>query len=114
MSGGVFDANKTYNDDQSAVADVLNAGTGVQGAITVGALATEAKVGASPLTGRKCVTVHNNSNSTIYWGYTNAVTTSTGTPIFKDQQINFAVGDGQAIFLIAAGAGNNVRVTEGA
>jgi len=114
MSGGVFDANKTYNDDQSAVADVLNSGNGVQGSVTVGTSFAEAKVGASRLTGRKSLTVFNNSNATIYWGYTNAVTTSTGTPIFKDQQVEFAVGDAQGIFLIAGSAGNNVRVTEGA
>lgn len=114
MSGGVFDANKTYNDDQSAVADVLNSGNSVEAAITVGTSSVEAKVGASRLTGRKALSVFNNSNSTIYWGYTSGVTTSSGTPIFKDQQIVFAVGDGQSVYLISGSAGNNVRITEGA
>ena len=114
MSGGVFDSNKTYNDDQSAVADIVNSGNSLEGFITVGASPSEAKVGASRLIGRKSLTVFNNSNTTIYWGYTNGVTTSTGTPIFKDQQVSFAVGDGQSVYLIAGSEGNNVRVTEGA
>lgn len=113
MSGFYSDANKNYNDDQSAVADIINSGNGVEGFITVSTISTEAKVGASRLAGRKSLTIFNNSSSTMFWGYTNAVTTATGTPIFKDQMIQFEVGDSQSIFLISGSAGNNARITEG-
>lgn len=112
--GGIIDDDKSYSDDQSAVADILNAGTGVQGALTVGTSAVEVKVGGSRLEGRKSVTVQNESNSIIYWGYTSGVTTASGTPIQKKQFMSWAVGDNQTIYLIAGSAGNNTRITEGA
>ena len=110
--GGISDSNKTYNDDQTAVADVLNI-EGTQGTLTVGTTAVEVKVGVNKLTGRKTVTLFNNSNSTIYWGYTNVVTTSNGTPIFKNQTIIWNVGDSLSIYVIAGNANNNTRITEG-
>lgn len=91
--------------------DALNAG-GTQGAITVGTSAVEVKVGASALTNRKLVTLHNNSNATFYWGYTSGVTTSTGTPIFKDQVMFWAAKSSAPIYVITGSAGNNGRVTE--
>lgn len=91
--------------------DALNAG-GTQGAITVGTSAVEVKVGASALTNRKLVTLHNNSNATFYWGYTSGVTTSTGTPIFKDQVMFWAAKSSAPIYVITGSAGKNGRVTE--
>lgn len=111
---GLNDSNSTYGLDQNKTADVLNDGTGIQGAIAVTNTAIEAKVGASPLPNRKSVTVYNNGNQTIYWGYTNAVTTLTGTPIAKKQSVEFAVGDGQSVWLIASSGSQNVRITEAA
>lgn len=95
-------------------ADLINEGTGVQAAITVSTTAIEAKVGASPLSNRKLLTVYNNSNQTIYWGFTSGVLTTTGTPIVKGQQASWDVGDNQSIFLIASTGSNDVRITEGA
>ena len=95
------------------VSDISNNG-GLQGSITVGTSAIQAMVGVSPLSSRKNLTVFNNSSSDIYWGYTNAVTTSTGTPLFKNQLIDFQVGPSTTVWLIAGSAGNNVRVTENA
>lgn len=103
--------DKTYYDDQSAVADILSQG-GVQATLTVGTSAVEVKVGGSPLEGRKEVTLFNNSNSILYWGYTNGVTTSTGTPIFKKQFITWTVSNTQPIYVIAGSASNNTRITE--
>lgn len=94
-------------------ADISNNG-GTQGALTVGTSAVEAKVGASPLANRKTLTVHNNSNSTIYWGYTSGVTTANGTPLYKDQFAVWDVGPGTSVYLIAGSAGNETRVTENA
>jgi len=95
------------------VADKSNAG-GVQGALSVGTSAVEAKVGASALTDRATLTIYNNSNSVIYWGYTSGVTSSNGTPILKREFLTFEVGPSTSIFLIAASAGNDVRITESA
>lgn len=85
---------------------------GLQASLTVGTSAIELKVGANKLALRKSATLFNNSNSTIYWGYTNGVTTSNGTPIFKNQFVEWPVSDQVSIFLIAGSAGNNVRITE--
>lgn len=107
----ISDSNKTYNDDQSATADIVNI-AGVEGVLTVGTTAVEVKVGASPLTGRKVVTLYNNSNQTIYWGFNNTVTTSTGSPIEKTEFIVWDVGDSLSIWVIAGTADNNTRITE--
>ena len=107
------DSNKTYGDDESFVVDVLNK-QGNQGSLVVGTVAVEVKVSANRLPERKSLTLHNNSNSTIYWGYTSGVTSTTGTPIFRNQFITWEVGDQISIFVIAESSGNNTRVTEGA
>jgi hypothetical protein len=107
----ISDSNKSYFDDQIANADILN-NSGTQGALTVGITPIEVKVGVSPLEGRKVVTVFNNSNRTIYWGYTSGVTALTGTPIERDQLAVFEVGDSLPIYLVASTGSNNVRITE--
>ena len=95
------------------VADKSDAG-GVQGALSVGTSAVEAKVGASALADRATLTIYNNSNSVLYWGYTSGVTTSTGTPLEKKQFIAFEIGPNTPIFLIAGSASNDARITESA
>lgn len=94
--------------------DVSNA-SGVQAAITVGTSALIANTsGAANLALRRNLTVYNNGSVTIYWGYTNAVTTSTGTPIVKNQFFSWDVGPSTSIYLISGSASQNVRVTENA
>jgi hypothetical protein len=110
----LVDSNSTYGADVALSTDVINSNTGVQGVVTVGTSAVEAKVGGSKLTSRKYMTVYNKSSHTVYWGYTSGVTTTTGTAIFKDQVIGFSVGDTQTIYLISGFAGDDVVVTEGA
>ena len=95
------------------VSDVVNSG-GINGAITVGTAAVEAKVSTSKLTNRKLLTVFHNGNNKLYWGYANTVTSSNGTQIFKNTLVSFPVGDGTSIWLISDIAGQNVRITEGA
>jgi hypothetical protein len=109
--GMISDSNKGYFDDQVATADVLDNG-GVQGALTVGTSSVEVKVGANRHEGRKSVTLYNNSNTTIYWGFNNSVTTATGTPITKGQFIEWTVGENTPIWVIAGNANNNMRITE--
>jgi hypothetical protein len=87
-------------------------GTGTQGALTVGTSAVEAKVGGSALTDRKLLTIFNNSGTTIYWGRTSGVTTSSGTPIYEKQFFTFDFAADAPVYLIAGTAGNNVRITE--
>jgi len=87
-------------------------GAGAEGALTVGTSAVEARVGASALTNRKLLTVFNNSGTTIYWGRTSSVTTSTGTPIYEKQFFTFDFASDAPVYLIAGIAGNNVRITE--
>lgn len=86
------------------------AGSGVQGAIALSTSAVEAKVGGSRVSSRKCLSIQP-TNGVIYWGYLNTVTTTTGSPIFKNQSKTFAIGDAP-IYIIAAGS-VDVRVTEG-
>lgn len=102
----------TDNRGHQNTLSVLN-GSSVFAALTVGTSAVEIKVGGSPLANRKNVTLHNNSLFTLYWGYSNAVTTSTGTPIVANQFVEWDVGPLQSIYVIAAVAGNNTRITEG-
>lgn len=100
-------ANKTV-----IATDYINGGTGVQGAVSVGTSAVEARVGGSALANRKNLTVFNNSSNILYWGFTSAVTTSTGTPIIAGDFWNMAVGPAQAVYVIAGTAGNDARITE--
>lgn len=93
------------------IKDVMNV-AGVNGAITVGTTAVAARVGASNLANRKNLTIHNNSLVTLYWGYSNLVTTANGTPLYSNQIISLDVGPNITIYLIASIAGNNVRITE--
>lgn len=90
--------------------DVLNS-QGVYGTLTVGTTAVELKVGASPISDRQAVTMQAMDNA-IYWGYNSSVTTSTGTRIFKDQFIMLPIGPDVSVYLIANGAGKNVRIGE--
>lgn len=93
------------------VADVSD-GSGIQAAITVGTSAVLAAVGASNQPNRDTLSVFNNGTATIYWGYTSAVTTSSGTPLFVSQERVWGAGPDTTIYLISGTAGQNVRVTE--
>lgn len=83
----------------------------VYGNIVVGTTAVELKVGGSPLSNRKVVTMQPQDNK-IYWGYDSSVTTSTGTQVFKDQFMPLPVGPDISVYLIADGAGKSVRIGE--
>ena len=93
--------------------DIFN-GSATNGAITVGTTAVAARVGAANLTNRKELFIFNNSNDTLYFGFTTGVTTANGVPIFKGQAVSLRYGPAITVYLIATTAGNNVRVTESA
>lgn len=102
--------NSTDNNELKT-SDIIDIG-GIEGALTVGTSAVEVKVGVSKYPGRKCLTLFNNSNTIIYWGYTSSVTTLTGTPIFKNSKEIWSISDNVSIYVIANSVGNDVRVTE--
>lgn len=108
---GILDDDASYGLDQSAVADVVNT-AGLQGSLNVTTVAVEAKVGASRLTNRKLLTVNNEGNQLVYWGYTSAVTSATGTKIFKDQSVEWDIGDGLSVWLVTASGSATCKVTE--
>lgn len=93
------------------VAEVSN-GSGAQADLTVGVTAVLANSSGTNLSNRKMISVFNNSQNTIYWGYTSGVTLVTGTPLFRNQERGWAIGPNMNIYLIAFQAGNDVRVTE--
>lgn len=107
----IFDDDASYGLDQSAVADVINQ-AGVQSALTVTTTPIEVRVGGSRLENRKLVSVFNDGSQTIFWGYTNTVTSATGTHIFKNQLVSWDVGDGLAIWLVASSGSHACRITE--
>lgn len=90
--------------------DTLNSDA-VYGTITVGTTPVEVKVGASVLERRKLVTIQPKDNK-VFWGYSNSVTISNGTQVFKDQFMPIAVGDEISVWLVADGAGKDVRIGE--
>jgi hypothetical protein len=102
----------TLASDQGAITaqDIINV-SGQYRAQSVTTSAAEALGAASILTNRKMLSI-TPTNGTIYWGFSNAVTISSGSPIFKNQTITFAVGPNVHIYIIA-GATTDVRITEG-
>lgn len=88
-------------------------GPGLEGNISVGTIAVEVKVGATKLTNRQSVTLLP-IDSKMYWGFNSTVTTSTGTPVYKNQLITFNALDTCSIWIICSTNGKNVRVTESA
>ena len=104
---------KTLPTGKLQTANITNDG-GIQGVLTVGTSAVEAKIGGSPLTDRVSLTVYNDSDALIYFGFDNTVTTATGTPIFKKQLVAFDVGPDTSVYLIAGAASKDARITESA
>ena len=100
------------SDGQLKVQDLINSGISLESALTVNTTATEVKVGSSPLLNRKVVTLYNNSNETIYWGFTSSVSITSGSPIERKEFISWSVGDNQSIYIIAGTDGLNSRITE--
>lgn len=107
-----YDNVKSTNNNELRTADILDGG-GLEGAIVIGTSATAARVGAANLVNRKSLTVYNNGTVAVYWGFTAAVTVSSGTPLIRSQFAVFDVGPNTTIYLISTIASQNVRVTEG-
>ena len=90
--------------------DILVIG-GQNRAQSVTTSAAEALGGASRFANRKYVSIRP-TDGVVYWGYSNSVTTSNGTPILKNENYPIAASDQVPIYLISAGT-VNCRITEG-
>jgi len=75
-------------------------------------VAYEAKVGGSRLSNRKSLTI--TALDDMFWGYTNTVTTASGTPLKKNQQIVFSIDPDSTfqVWLVSSTANRNARITE--
>lgn len=104
--------NSITVDGEVKTDNTLTSG-GTQGVLTLTLANTayELKVGASRLTGRKLITAIP-IDRTVYWGYTNAVTVTTGTPLIKSQFISWEMDDVGSVWLICDQAAKTVRITE--
>jgi hypothetical protein len=91
------------------VNDSSNIGANAE-AQSVGTTAAEAL--ATPLAGRKSVTVQNNSNNSVYLGTDNTVTTANGMHIPKRSSATYPIGPDIDIWLIADAAATDVRLYE--
>lgn len=87
-------------------------GPGVHGAITVTSTAQELKVGGSADASRQLVSAQP-LDGDIYYGYSNAVTSTTGTKITCGQFWPFEACASLTIWLVAAGGDSiDTRITE--
>lgn len=75
---------------------------------------TAAQVLATPLAGRREVTIQNLSNNTLYIGSSAAVTSANGLEIPKNASATFELGEDIDIYMIADSAGSDVRFFESA
>lgn len=112
-SNGSSDNVRISNNNELQISDICN-NSGIEGAITATTSATAVRVGGSNLTNRKILSFFNNGTATLYWGYTNSVTSSTGTPLMRNQHVFGDWGPSTTIYIIAASGSHDVRVTEGA
>lgn len=102
ISDGTFQWRKAKVDStgQISVKDVLNV-TAQQRAQSVTTSAAEALGAATILSNRKLLHI-TPTNGTIYWGYVNTVTISTGTPLFPNNTLWLSVTDNIHVYVIAA------------
>jgi len=86
-------------------------GPAINGALSVTTTAEEVKVGASPLSERKVITIQP-LDGDVYMGYSNTVTSSNGTKIFRGQIYAMEATDTLAVYIIASTGTIDVRITE--
>lgn len=101
------------SDTQRVSIATLNAGALV-GATSVTTTATELRIGGAALVGRRTVQVYNLSETEIvYLGFTNAVTTAMGIPVWPKtgHTLNISAGSGLLVYAIATIA-TEIRIVE--
>lgn len=81
-------------------------------ALSVTDTPVELKVGASVLDERTIVTIQP-LDGVVYFGFSNSVSASTGTKIFKNQYFSLEAGDQEQVWLVAeSGETIDVRIAE--
>lgn len=73
---------------------------------------TAAEVLATPLAGRRFVTIQNESNDDVYIGSSAGVTTGNGIKISKRSSATYEWGEDINIFMISSGTSSDVRFLE--
>ena len=87
-------------------------GPSVNGGVSITDTASELKVGASRLEGRIVVSIQP-LDGVVYFGFSNGVTASNGTKVFKGQYFSLEAGESEEVWLIAeSGETVNVRISE--
>lgn len=109
MFDSIGDPLKAQNQNLF-VADIINTGSQFR-AQSVTTTAAEALGAASILTNRKYIQV-TPTNGTVYYGTSNAVTTTTGTPLFMNQTLSISLSAAVHLWVISAGT-VDLRVLEG-
>lgn len=89
------------NGNQLKTRDCLDT-AGQNRAQSVTTTAAEALGAGTILLNRKMLSI-TPTNGTIYWGFTNAVTTATGNPIFKNSTFTISATDNLHVYVISAG-----------
>ena len=74
--------------------------------------AVAAQVVASPLAGRKYVTLQNEGSVDVYFGSSAGVTSANGLKVSKNSSATYNFGEDIDIFMIAASGSQSVRVLE--
>lgn len=105
-----IDVNSTDDLDRARVTDIIEVGI-ISGSITVGASSIEAKVGANRLENRKSIIITNLGNGVLYWG-DSSVAVNSGTPIYKNQDIELKISANVAVYLISTQSNTDVRIVE--
>lgn len=73
---------------------------------------TAAQVLATPLSGRREVTIQNEGTANVYMGFNNTVTSANGLKISKASSATFMIPAGVNIYMIAASGSQDVRFLE--
>lgn len=106
--GGVLTVQGTAGGRPVIATDIIST-AGQYRAQSITTTAALALGGSSALANRKFISV-SPTNGVIYWGFDASVTTTTGTPVMKNQMITFAFS--VPIYLISAGT-VDARIAEG-
>lgn len=96
-------------DVNGQVFDIANVSSQYR-SISVSTTAVQALGAATTLANRKLIVI-TPTGGTVYWGTSNAVTTSSGFPLFANQTLSLAFGVNIQVYLIAASA-TSVMVLE--
>ena len=114
ITDGTNVASVSIHNDIGVVDGLASGGLFGNLTLTTSSTAYEAKADGARLAGRKSLTIMP-IDSDMYWGYSSSVTISNGTPIFKNQFMEFSLDptDSNAqIWLVCSASNKNARITE--